>query len=217
VIGWETVLVRLSLATLFGGVIGYQRERSEKPAGFRTHVLVCMSSALLMITSYYPFVGMEGADSSRIAAGAITGIGFLGAGAIISQGGIVRGLTTAASIWVMAAIGLAVGIGLYAPALIATILVLLVLTFFKTMEMRVLKGCHDLEFVMEDRPGRLGEVASSLGALKVDIRQVDLECDEERKMCTTKLSLNLPHGVHKEDVTKKILKIKGINEMKWVE
>jgi len=216
-IGWETVFVRLVLATFFGGVIGYQRERSEKPAGLRTHALVCMGSALLMLVSYYPFVGIVDADPSRIAAGAITGIGFLGAGAIISQGGTVRGLTTAASIWIMAAIGLAVGIGLYLPALFGTILVLLVLTLFKAMEMRILGGYQNLEFVLEDRPGKLGEIASSLGSLKVSIKRVNLECDEEKETCVTKMALNLPHGVHKEDVVKKILKIKGINGMKWVE
>jgi len=216
-IGWETAFVRLVLAAFFGGIIGYQRERSEKPAGLRTHVLVCMGSALLMLVSYYPFVGMVGADPSRIAAGAITGIGFLGAGAIISQGGVVRGLTTAASIWIMAAIGLAVGIGLYFPALFSTILVLLILTLFKAMEMSFLGGYQNLEFVLDDSPGRLGEIASSLGSLNVDIKHVNLECDEERKICTTRMVLDLPHGVHKEDINKKILKIKGINGMEWVE
>jgi len=216
-IGWETVFVRLVLAAFFGGIIGYQRERSEKPAGLRTHVLVCMGSALLMLVSYYPFVGTMNADPSRIAAGAITGIGFLGAGAIISQGGIVKGLTTAASIWIMAAIGLAVGIGLYLPALFGTILVLLVLTLFKAMEMRILGGYQNLEFVLEDRPGKLGEVASSLGSLNVSIKRVDLKCDEELNTCTARMALDLPHGVHKEDIAKKILKIKGINGMKWVE
>ena len=216
-IGWETVLIRLVLAAFFGGVVGYQRERSEKPAGFRTHVLVCMSSALLMFISYYPFFDMGNADPSRIAAGAITGIGFWGAGAIISQGGIVKGLTTAAGIWAMAAIGLAVGVGLYIPASIGTILILLVLTIFKTMETRLLGGYCNLEFILEDRPGKFGEVVSCLGALKVDIKCVDLECNEELKTCTTRMALDLPHRVHKENITKKILKIKGVSGLKWIE
>ncbi|MDO8886917.1 MgtC/SapB family protein [Candidatus Oleimmundimicrobium sp.] len=216
-IGWETILVRLVLAAFLGGIIGYQRERSEKPAGFRTHALVCMGSALLMLVSYYPFFNMGNADPSRIAAGAITGIGFLGAGAIISQGGIVKGLTTAASIWIMAAIGFVVGIGLYVPALVGTTLTLLILTFFKTLEMSLLGGYCNLEFILEDRPGKLGEVASSLGSLHVGIKRVDLKCDEELKMCTTRMALDLPHTVHKEDVIKKVLKIKGINGLKWIE
>jgi len=217
VIGWEMMLVRLLLATLFGGVIGFQRERAEKPAGFRTHVLVCLGSALLMLISVYPFVGKPYADPSRVAAGAITGIGFLGAGAIISQGGVVRGLTTAASIWAVAGIGLATGVGLYMPAFIATLLVLLVLSIFKEVEVRLLRGYRILTLTSEDRPGQLGKIGSALGDMGVNIKHVELECDEGKKTCVIRLALDVPAGVHREDVAEKLAKIKGLSRLGWEE
>lgn len=214
-IGWEMMLVRLLLATLFGGAIGFQRERAEKPAGFRTHVLVCLGSALLMLISVYPFMGKPYADPSRVAAGAITGIGFLGAGAIISQGGVVRGLTTAASIWAVAAIGLATGVGLYLPAFVVTLLVLLILSVFKGVEVRILRGYQILTLTSEDRPGQLGGIGSALGDMGVNIKHVDLECDEERKTCVIRLALDFPAGVHPEEVTERLTKIKGLSRLGW--
>lgn len=118
--------LRLVLAAGLGAIIGYQRERSGKPAGLRTHMLICIGSALFTLVSLFGFI--PPADASRIAAGVVTGIGFIGAGAIIQGGeGIVAGLTTAVSIWMVAAIGLAVGSGLYMMAVVATALALVVL------------------------------------------------------------------------------------------
>ena len=118
--------LRLLLAAVLGAGIGFQRERAGKPAGLRTHMLICIGSALFALVSAYGF-GL-GADLSRVAAGVVTGIGFIGAGAIIHGGeGIVAGLTTAASIWSVAAIGLAAGTGLYLLAVVTTTLVLIVL------------------------------------------------------------------------------------------
>lgn len=120
------MLLRLLLAAALGAVIGYQRERAGKPAGLRTHVLICVGAALFTIASLYGFGA--GADTARVAAGIVAGIGFLGAGAIMRTGeGIVAGLTTAATIWVVAAIGLAVGAGLYLASAVATALTLVVL------------------------------------------------------------------------------------------
>ncbi|MDI6821327.1 MAG: MgtC/SapB family protein [Actinomycetota bacterium] len=214
-IGIVEVVIRLVLATFLGGIIGYQRERAEKPAGLRTHVLVCMASTLFMLVSVYPFSGKPYVDTSRIAAAVVVGIGFLGAGAIIQQGSIVRGLTTAASVWGVAAIGLAVGIGFYVPALAATVLTLIVLSVFKEVELRILKGRRVLTMISEDRPGQLGKVGSTLGELGVNIKDVDLECDEERKTCTIKLIVEMPSGVHSEEVTKGLSKIEGLSRVYW--
>ena len=120
------MVLRLLLATGLGAVIGYQRERFKKPAGFRTHMLIAIGAALFTLASIYAFGAQS--DPARIAAGIVTGIGFLGAGAILHPTeGIVAGLTTAASMWTTAAIGLAVGSGLYLVAVVATILVFIVL------------------------------------------------------------------------------------------
>lgn len=121
------LVLRLLLASGLGAAVGYERERAGKPAGLRTHILISLGAALFTLVSIYGF-GATTNDASRIAAGVVTGIGFIGAGAIIHGGeGIVAGLTTAASIWTAAAIGLAVGTGMYLLAIVATILVLIVL------------------------------------------------------------------------------------------
>ena len=118
--------LRLLLAAALGAAIGYQRERAQKPAGLRTYVLIAAGAALFTIASTYGFD--IGADPSRIAAGVVAGIGFIGAGAIIRrEGGIVEGLTTAATIWAVAAIGLAAGAGLYIVSVVTTAVVAIVL------------------------------------------------------------------------------------------
>lgn len=116
--------IRLSLALVLGGAIGIEREYRAKEAGFRTHFLVALGSALFCVVSQYGF-GIDLKDSSRVAAQVVSGIGFLGAGTIIFQKNVVRGLTTAAGLWVTAAIGLACGTGMYIAAAITTVMVLL--------------------------------------------------------------------------------------------
>jgi putative Mg2+ transporter-C (MgtC) family protein len=120
------MVLRLLLASALGAAIGYQRERAKKPAGLRTHILIAAGAALFTIASTYGF-GIE-ADPSRVAAGVVAGIGFIGAGAIIRrEGGIVEGLTTAATIWAVAAIGLAAGAGLYIVSVVTAAVVSIVL------------------------------------------------------------------------------------------
>ena len=118
------ITLRLLIALVLGGVIGIEREYRSKDAGFRTHFLVALGSALFCIVSQYGF-GFDLKDSSRVAAQVVSGIGFLGAGTIIFQKNVVRGLTTAAGLWVTAAIGLACGSGMYAAASIATAIVII--------------------------------------------------------------------------------------------
>ncbi len=138
--------IRLLVATLLGAVIGLEREVHGKEAGFKTYALVCLGSALMMIVSldvFMLFNGVASVDPGRIAAQAVTGIGFLGAGAIIrSQEGGIRGLTTAAGIWSACAIGLACGLGLYKQAIFTTVLVLVVLIVFSKVEKSVLPKKH---------------------------------------------------------------------------
>lgn len=119
-----TMVLRLVLAVALGAVIGFQREKAQKPAGLRTHILICLGACLFTVVSIYGF----SSDVARIAAGVVAGIGFIGAGAIIRGGeGGVAGLTTAASIWAVAAVGIAVGAGLYLVATVATLLITAVL------------------------------------------------------------------------------------------
>lgn len=115
------MILRLLLAVALGAIIGYQRERAGKQAGLRTHILICVGAALFTVVSIY---GFDTDDAARVAAGVVAGVGFLGAGAIIRGGeGIVAGLTTAATIWAVAAVGVAAGAGLYLVSTAATVLV----------------------------------------------------------------------------------------------
>ncbi|MEJ2183079.1 MAG: MgtC/SapB family protein [Nitrospirota bacterium] len=161
-IGTDEVILRLALGVFFGGVIGYERQAHGRPAGFRTHMLVCMASVLLMLLSehYYEYASptldssFVRIDPARIAAGAITGIGFLGAGVILKIGVTVQGLTTAASIWTVSAIGLATGTGMYLASSVTFVITLVVLLILRAVEkmmsklifkILVVSGRDDLE------------------------------------------------------------------------
>ena len=137
------VVVHLLVATVAGALIGYERSYQGRPAGFRTHTLVCIASALLMLLTMYQSMWFSASsdivriDPTRMAQGIMTGIGFLGAGVIVKEGASVRGLTTAASIWVTAAIGVLAGVGFYVPVIIATLLTLGTLSMFHWIENRM--------------------------------------------------------------------------------
>lgn len=127
-IGNIQILFRLLLAAALSGAVGFERERQEKAAGFRTHILVCVGSCLIMLTSIHmldAFGKSTAIDPSRIAAQVVTGVGFLGAGTIIRFRASVRGLTTAASLWAIAGVGLAVGSGFYFAAVVTSAIILL--------------------------------------------------------------------------------------------
>jgi putative Mg2+ transporter-C (MgtC) family protein len=140
---YVNIISHLSVATIAGALIGYERSYQGRPAGFRTHTLVCIASALLMLLAIYQdtwfnaSVEVVRVDPTRMAQGIMTGIGFLGAGVIVKEGASVRGLTTAASIWITAAIGILAGVGFYFPVIAATALTLGTLSMFRWIEARM--------------------------------------------------------------------------------
>jgi putative Mg2+ transporter-C (MgtC) family protein len=141
---WLNILTRLLVATLAGGLIGLERSYHGRPAGFRTHILVCLASSLLMLVTMYEAKWFTGVpldtvrvDPTRMAQGIMTGIGFLGAGVIVREGLTVRGLTTAASIWVTAAMGILAGVGFYSIVLIGSVITIGTLTVFRKIESRL--------------------------------------------------------------------------------
>ena len=158
------ITLRLAIAMLLGGVIGFEREYRAKDAGFRTHFLVALGSALFCIVSQYGF-DFELKDSSRVAAQVVSGIGFLGAGTIIFQKNVVRGLTTAAGLWVTAAIGLACGTGMYLPAIVTTLMVLIGLEILSVIIPRVSTSVVILSFS-----------ATSQESVKKAVREVRRNC-----------------------------------------
>lgn len=156
-------VVKLMLAIIFSGIIGFEREHSHRPAGFRTHILVAVGSALVMMTSKYVFLEYEGIaafDPTRLGAQVISGIGFLGAGTILREGFSVKGLTTAASLWAVSCIGLAVGSGYYTGALVATIVIYLTLNTFKKI---IAKNNHSKNIYIEAES--MTKQAADIGAI----------------------------------------------------
>ncbi len=142
--------LRLVVALVLGAVIGWERELQQMPAGFRTHALVALGSAAFTVLSAYAFTG-PGSDPTRIAAQIVSGIGFLGGGAILHHGGNVRGLTTAASLWAVAAVGMAAGAGLFVMAAVSAVLVIVALEVFQRFE-RFLTRRFDLPHEARRRP-----------------------------------------------------------------
>ena len=191
---WHVVL-RLALAGILGGAIGVERELRDREAGIRTHLLVSLGSALFTLVSAYGFhefltsgASVVRADPTRIAAQIVTGIGFLGAGAIIREGLSVRGLTTAATLWVVAAIGMACGAGWYWPAIVTTLLTILALGPLRIFAYKLLDRFKPEEnrLIVELKEGQpIGPFLAQLG----DIRHFELTEEPDRRV----LQLELPH------------------------
>ena len=152
------IALRLFLACVFGGVVGLERERNDSPAGFRTHILVSLGAALIMVISMYGFNDFTtiNKDPARLAAQVISGIGFLGAGTILRDKTSIRGLTTAASLWVVSAIGLAIGAGFYFISFFVTVLVFL--TLERTIEMFFFKNSKIFKVVAVNGTCKVKEI-----------------------------------------------------------
>ena len=215
VYGVVTVVVRLFLAALMGGLVGLERESVNRPAGFRTHVLVCVGSALIMMVSmdmYAMYRGMTDADPTRIAAQVVSGIGFLGAGTIMREGVNVRGLTTAASLWVVAGVGLAVGAGPYIPAVTTVFIVLFTLVLLSRFEGLVLGRRHFrcLSLSVADKPGQLGKIGAALGSLDVNIKNISIRPDPSVQRLQIELFIRMPGGLTIDEVIRELSSIEGV-------
>lgn len=171
--------LRIVLSGVLGAVIGYERQARHKAAGLRTHMLVSMGSCLIMILSYKIYYMVEGhtnADPARLAAQVVSGIGFLGAGSIMKDGLNVRGLTTAASLWVVSAVGLTVGAGFYEGAIFVTVMILVVLGILTKIEYRTYDSSTFLLIVEGDENEELlGQICKTLAEHNVAILDVKLE------------------------------------------
>jgi putative Mg2+ transporter-C (MgtC) family protein len=167
------LLLKLGLAVVLGGVIGLEREIAGKPAGLRTNILICVGAALLTDVSIRMVIGPNGArvgDPSRLAAQIITGIGFIGAGTIMQSRGTITGLTSAATIWVVAAIGITVGSGAYLEAAGAGLLVALVLAGLGTLEHKLRRARRVLSCTIRTKPGfSRDELVTILGMSGINI------------------------------------------------
>lgn len=210
---WLTIALRLLLATLFGGIVGYQREVTDRPAGFRTHVMVSVGSALFMLVSTYNFG--EPSDPTRIAAQVVTGIGFLGAGTIIRQGNIILGLTTAASLWAVSAVGLAVGAGFYSGALMGTVIIYLALTVFKSVENRLIGGHeHRVIHLTVDDPVRVEEVLALLRSQLIEVENIERKMLDEGTL-SMRLALTFPMDFPTDIIFTDLVRVEGVRGVRW--
>jgi putative Mg2+ transporter-C (MgtC) family protein len=176
------VILRLAVAAVLGGIVGLERERLEWVAGLRTHMLVCLGAALVMIVSAFGFADILGTpqvtlDPSRIAAQVVSGIGFLGAGTILFlRQEVIRGLTTAASLWTVAAVGLAVGSGLYLAAICTTVLVVVILALVKPLEVLLFQRKRSRQMIVQIDRARasLLQIESTLENDGLGVREITL-------------------------------------------
>ena len=222
-LNWDESLLRLALAAALGGLIGIERELREREAGLRTHMLVSVGSALFTIVSAYGFhsfltsgASVVRADPTRIAAQIVTGIGFLGAGAIIRQGFSVRGLTTAATLWVVAAVGLAAGAGYYSVAVITTALVLIALYPLRLLAFRILRrfrpedGRLLVELPIGEAPGNVIDEIERAGAR---IQGIDVSQEGDRRRL--ELDLQLPRETQVPRLVARIAEVDHVAEVRW--
>lgn len=210
--------LKLMLSGILGGVVGYEREVHEHPAGLRTHILVCLGSTLITLISV-SFVPPDG-DPSRIAAQIVSGIGFLGAGTILRQGSIVRGLTTAASLWAVAGIGMAIGIGgtVYIwLATFATAIIFVTLSTLRHFEPSPSKrALHDLYIVMpEDRLEAFGEVLESLSEMGTSVQTIKSEGSPEKGKRAFRLKVVLSRKAKQETLVAKLTGQRDLDHFEW--
>ena len=194
------ITLRLIAAMVLGGVIGIEREFRSKDAGFRTHFLVALGSALFTVVSQYGF-GIDLKDSSRVAAQVVSGIGFLGAGTIIFQKNMVRGLTTAAGLWVTAAIGLACGTGLYVVATITPTLVLVGLESLHTFIPKLGKAAVQLGFVASSKK-TVSEVLKRLKDEDIEVSTFEMKSrsTKDGEVFDVSADIRVKRGGHNERI-----------------
>jgi len=222
-IGNTEVILRLLLSAFFGGLVGMEREANNRPAGLRTHVLVSLGSTLIMMISIDAFRGMgasgNGGEPARLAAQVVSGIGFLGAGTILRDGTNIKGLTTAASLWVCGGIGLAVGSGYYLGGLVTVAIVLFTLMGLGKVERSVLKDKYRILVVSAvERPGLIGELGTVLGCYCMDIRDIKIVRDDEEDdsgAIEIRFVIKVPVTFPNSQLLEGILNIKAVENAGW--
>ena len=208
-----TVALRMFLAVICGGIIGIERTMSRHTAGFRTHILVCLGASLTTLTSQYLFLYMGYfTDISRLGAQVIAGIGFLGAGTIITSKQRVRGLTTAAGLWTSAIIGLAIGAGFYEGAILAPFLVEVAVTVFLRLEHFVVAKTSNVHVFLEYTiPVEVDKVILYCRRKKIDIMNLEITRPKApQTMVVALLSLRLAKGLVAENVLSALLEIDDV-------
>lgn len=201
-------IIKVVASMAVGALVGWERERGNQPAGLRTHMLVCMGSCLVMAASVW-FIRKGGTgDAMRMGAQVISGIGFLGAGTIIKSDYGVRGLTTAASLWVVACIGLALGAGFYWGAIIGAVLTYAALVFFKNVEERATHVAGRLHMQMQEHDEVVGQVVALLHDQGVNLNDFRIKRLDGSMQLT--VIVEYPQGITPEHIVEKLMGIEGM-------
>lgn len=209
------LLLRVVLAGFLGGLIGIERQLRAKEAGLRTHVLVGIGSAMFMIVSKYGFndILMEshvGLDPSRIAAQVVSGMGFLGAGTIMIQKQVVRGLTTAAGLWVTAAIGLVIGSGMYEIGIYGTLMTLIVLEVFRQLSNRLIGHHHSI--IIQLVPASVSGILLALQQMRLKPGYLTVnQHDADTELCEMSLDVTLRPKQDISEVYKRLQQVEGVH------
>ena len=214
-LSWDEALLRIALAGVLGGSIGLERELREREAGLRTHLLVAVGAALFTIAGAYGF-DSAGVDPTRVAAQIVTGIGFLGAGAIIRQGFSVRGLTTAATLWVVGAVGLAAGAGYYSGAVITTAVVLIALWPLRVAAYNMLRRFRpeDGRLLVELPAGTPpGGVIDEVVRTGVRISSITVGQDGDRRRL--ELDVALPRSLTAPHLVARVADVPDVADVRW--
>jgi putative Mg2+ transporter-C (MgtC) family protein len=197
-----SAIFKLSLSLLAGGFIGLNRERQNQPAGFRTHILICVGATLLMMLSIYipqTYLGFKNGDPGRIAAQVVSGIGFLGAGAIIRLGTNVRGITTAASIWLISAVGLAIGAGLYIISFVVVAIALFTLVVLERIEHwyfpQTMLKTFTLTFDDANYPGEAIKAIFTKAKISISDYSVDIQ-NKDNKLTSVSIVVKIPETIN---------------------
>lgn len=215
-----TMALRLLVAAVLGGIVGIERGSGDRPAGFRTHILVCVGSTLFMLVSIYGFDDFQTAsfetrrDSARIAAQVVSGIGFLGAGTILHEGLTIRGLTTAASLWIVSAIGLAVGSGMYLIGTLATVITMITLVTFHSWEKHFAGSSRSerrfIRVTISNRPGAITDVTGYLAEKGIKVKTLNVKNNSKENKLVLELYLKVEKGIDVMELIRGLQCIKGV-------
>lgn len=216
------VAFRLTLGLLAGAVIGFERASRHQSAGIRTHILIAVGSTLLMLLSIWmpqEFMDAKNGDPGRIAAQVVSGIGFLGAGSIIRLGNNIRGLTTAASIWVVAALGLVVGAGMYLPALIGLVLCVVALVFLDPLERRLFPSERIKHLIIRynGKNDYQDKILDLLAGMRITIQSVDIQTSVKDEETELKYLVRLPAAINVVELYKGLKHIGKIDRIELKE
>lgn len=228
------VVIRLLLAIIIAGAIGYEREYKNRPAGFRTHILVCVGATVISMIQVYSIQeatnlilmhpSLEGAmksDIGRMGAQVVSGIGFLGAGTIMHEKGSIKGLTTAASLWVVGCLGLAIGMGYYILSIFSGITVVMVLVSMKKLEKRFFEKSNliKLEVQYYDRKAAIDKLDNYFNTKDIKIRNIEFALEDEEediKILSSLYTIMVPKYISKSDILRELMQNKEVMKVSLI-